>query len=169
MELKKSIDARLPEGSMPWYRLPQFKGTFSNKVRNRKITSTTSKSVLSTLRKTIRDIFCEDCDDTEFGSDQTYDTIEDDNFNDSFNVEMEKIHRVPLYGINKMKDMTQLSTDLFHSTLAYSSMANTHAALESIVDVMEIGSTVMMNRRIKGTKETDKNKLGYTSRSYARY
>ena len=65
--------------------------------------------------------------------------------------------------------MSQLSTDLFHSTLAYSGMANTHAALGSIVDVMEIGSTVLMDRKIRNTTEREKNEMGYTSKSYARY
>lgn len=169
IELKKDIDKRLPEGSSPWYRAPQFKGTFSNKVRNRKVTTNTGRAVLSTLRKTLRDIFCEDCDDTEFGSDQTYDTVQEDTFDNAFDVEMEKIHRVPLYGINKMRDMSQLSTDLFHSTLAYSGMANTHAALGAIVDVMEVGSEVLMNRKIGSTTEREKNKIGYVSKSYSRY
>ena len=37
MQLKADLDSRLPEGSMPLHRMPQFKGTFSNKIRNRRL------------------------------------------------------------------------------------------------------------------------------------
>jgi hypothetical protein len=119
--------------------------------------------------KSLRDTFCEECDDTEFGSDQTYDTVEEDTFDSTFDVEMEAIHRVPLYGINKMKDTSQLSTDLFHSTLAYSGMANTHESLSSIVDIMEVGSKVLYRRQVGNTNEEQKSEKGFTSHSYARY
>lgn len=169
MALKTSIDSRLPERSIPAHRAPQFKGTFTNKVRNRKLTTNTTSAIGSTMLTSLRDTFCEECDDTEFGSDQTYDTVEEDTFDSAFDVEMEAIHRVPLYGINKMKDTSQLSTDLFHSTLAYSGMANTHEALSSIVDVMEVGSQVLYRRQVGNTNEKQKSEKGFTSNSYARY
>ena len=50
-----------------------------------------------------------------------------------------RLHRLPLFGINKLKDMSELSTDLFQSTLAYASMANSHLALSQVVDTLEVG------------------------------
>ena len=74
--------------------------------------------------------------------------------------------RLPLYGINKLKDINELSTDVFHSTLAYASMAYTYQQIGSLVDMMEIGTTVFKNRKVEGVIEKNKK---FTSRSYKRY
>jgi len=74
--------------------------------------------------------------------------------------------RLPLYGINKLKDINELSTDIFHSTLAYASMAYTYQQMGSLVDMMEIGTTVFKNRKVEGVIEKNKK---FTSRSYKRY
>lgn len=42
--------------------------------------------------------------------------------------------------------MNEVSTDLLQSMLAYASMAHTHAAMSSIVDILEVGKNVLVKR-----------------------
>lgn len=65
MQLKADLDSRLPEGSMPLHRMPQFKGTFSNKIRNRRLFENSSKATIHTVMTEMRDTFCEDSEDTD--------------------------------------------------------------------------------------------------------
>lgn len=169
MQLKADLDARLPEGSTLAVRMPQFKGTFTNIVKNQNVGK--SKAIGSALRSKLRDTFCESSEDTDFGSDQTYNSEEEERFANNLAHEKENINRLPLYGINKLKDMNELSTDIFHSTLAYAGMANTYLAMNTLVDTLEVGREVLSERKVEGDKsEKDRalTKKG-TSRAYNRY
>lgn len=166
MDIKKSLDSRLPEGSTTPVRAPQFKGRFTNIIRNQ--TSGIVKATGSAIRSKIRDTFCESSEDTDFGSDQTYNSEEEEMFANSLAHEKEKIHRLPLYGINKLKDMTELSTDIFRSTLAYASMANTYRAMDQIVHTIEVGGHVLKEQRRIGDDTLEKDRKE-ASRAYTRY
>lgn len=166
MQLKTSLDERLPEGSTLPVRMPQFKGTFINIVRNQN--SGRVKAVGSALRSKLRDTFCESSEDTDFGSDQTYNSEDEERFANALAHEKEKIHRLPIYGINKLQDMNELSTDIFHSTLAYAGMANTYLAMSQIVDTLEVGSTVMKEQRRVGDDTLEKDRKN-ASNAYNRY
>jgi hypothetical protein len=50
------------------------------------------------------------------------------------NYEEERAQRLPVFGINKMKNMQDLSTDLFHSMLSYAAMATSYQCLDNVVD-----------------------------------
>lgn len=166
MQLKASLDERLPEGSTLPVRMPQFKGTFTNIVRNQN--SGRVKAVGSALRSKLRDTFCESSEDTDFGSDQTYNSEDEERFANALAHEKEKIHRLPIYGVNKLQDMSELSTDIFHSTLAYAGMANTYLAMGQIVDTLEVGSTVMKEQRRVGDDTLEKDRKN-ASNAYNRY
>lgn len=168
MQLKKSLDSRLPEGSTNSVRMPQFKGTFMNRVRNRRLTDNAASAFGGSIRTALRETFCESSEDTEYGSDQTYNNIEEDIFQNKLAFEKEKLNRLPIYGINKLKDMTEISTDLFQSTLAYAGMANTYAAFDTIVDTLEVGSEVLNRRKVGGIYTESENKAN-KSRAYNRY
>lgn len=168
MELKETFDKRLPEGATKAHRMPQFKGTFMNKIQNKRLFENTNKAVINTMRASIRDTFMEDSEDTEFGSDETYNSIEDDMFLTSLSYEREKVNRIPLFGINKLKDMSELSTDLFHSMFAYAGMANSYLALSQVADTLEVGGEVLSRRTVGGIlseQDSQENK----SRAYNRY
>lgn len=167
MSFKTELDGFLPEGSTNSFRMPQFKGTTMNKIRNRRLTEGTGKSIVYTLRRNLADTFVEDSEDRDFGSDQTYNTIEEDMFSNQLEFEEEKLNRVPLYGINKLKDSAELSTDLFQSTLAYAGMAHTYAAISNVSGTLEIGKDVLKRRMIGGIKP--ENKRSETSRAYKRF
>lgn len=166
MELKTSLDAKLPEGSTHGVRMPQFKGRFINRVKNQN--QGRLKAVGHALRGSIRDAFCESSEDRDLGSDQTYNSEEEELFGNALAYEKEKINRLPIFGINKLQDMTELSTDLFHSTLAYASMANSYEAMSKVVDVLEVGKTVLLKRSVKGT-DTEEERRGDKSRAYNRF
>ena len=168
MQLKAELDNKLPEGSIPLHRMPQFKGTFCNKIRNRKLFENSSKATIHTIMSEVRDTFCEDSEDTDYGSQQTYNTLEEDIFKNKLAFEKEKVNRVPLYGINKLKDPSELSTDLFYSTFAYAGMANSYAAISQIVDTLEVGKEVLNKRTIAGIN-SEESRLENKSRAYNRY
>lgn len=167
MNLKAELDGFLPDGSTNIYRMPQFKGTTMNKIRNRRMTEGTGKAISYTLRRNMADTFVEDSEDRDFGSDQTYNTIEEDMFSNQLEFEKEKLNRVPIYGINKLRDSAELSTDLFQSTLAYAGMAHTYAGISSIAGTLEIGKDVLKRRAVGGIRaESERDE---TSRAFKRY
>lgn len=166
--LKTGLDARLPEGSTLAVRMPQFKGSFTNIVRNQN--AGIKKAVGGALRSKMRDTFCESSEDTDFGSDMTYNSEDEERFANTLAHEKEKIHRLPIYGVNKLQDMNELSTDIFHSTLAYAGMANTYLAMNQVVDTLEVGREVLAERRVGGDKtEKERTKDEGTSRAFNRY
>lgn len=167
MALKRKLDSRLPEGSTNVYRMPQFKGTFLNKVRNKKLTESTNTAVKSTICQNIRNTFCEDSEDRDFGSELTYNSIEEDIFANELAYEKEKINRLPIFGINKLKDPSDISTDLFYSMFAYSGMVNSYAAMGQLVDTLELGKEVLSRRKVGGLK-TEKER-SEPSRTFTRY
>lgn len=149
------------------YRIPQFIGSTQNRIENLNRNMSLRKSISGALRQNVINIFTVTSEDRDYGSAATHNVIDEDVFSDSLDFEKEKIKRVPLYGINKLKDMSQLNTDLFSGLLQYSAMANTYAATSSIVDIIETGKDVLANRRVKGLKtELERAKK---SNVYSRY
>lgn len=189
LSLKEQLDTRI-DGQMPYYRAPQVKGAFGKKVANSVNQDESDRRMKKarafgkTLRKHIIDKFCEDSDDTDFGSAVTYNTIDDDVFKDKLFFEKEKLARLPLFFINKLKDTTDLSTDIFHAMLSYASMANSYFASAQVVNAAEIGSTLLQQRRtapgnnagkVAGffgealTKRDDRGGGGLAYRRYLKY
>lgn len=135
------------------YRMPQFRGSTQNRIENLKRTNPLGKAISSTIRQNLINTFTITSEDRDYGSAVTHNTIDEDVFSDRLDFEKEKIKRVPLYGINKLKDMSELSTDIFNGLLQYAAMANTYVATSSIVDILETGKDVLSHRKVKGLKE----------------
>lgn len=170
MELKRELDSRLPENSTFAVRMPQFKGTYMNKVQNRRYFDNVLTAHRSALRRELSDTFCETSEDTDFGSNNTYNKKEEGSlFCSKLDFEKEKINRLPIYGINKLEDMNDLSTDLFHSMLAYSSMANTYAVMNLVVDTLEVGTEVLHERKVGPNRLTESERKGAKSNAFNRY
>lgn len=168
IQLKRNIDSRLGEVHTKYYRAPQFKGTFMDKVRNKRLYEGTADAIKHTVIGEIRDTFCETSEDYEYGSNATYNSEDEQLFHDKLSFEKEKLNRVPLYGINLLQDMSELSTDIFHSMLAYSGMANQYAALSQIVDTLEVGREVLLERKVAGLK-TENERTDDKSYAFTRY
>jgi len=89
-------------------------------------------------------------------------------FKNDLDFEKDKLNRLPLFGINKLSDLNDLSTDLFHSTLSFASMALTHYSINSILGIMETTKEVLLNRTVGRDQETEYN-LSDKSNSYKRF
>lgn len=166
MAIKEQLD-NLTGGAMPAHRLPQFKGTFMNRVRNRG--SRLNPSLYGQgIWESVKETFCIDSEDTDYGGELTYNKREDDMFEDKLAFEKEKLNRLPLFGINKLEDMSQLSTDIFQSMLAYAGMASHYAAMNAIVDTLEVGKQVL-NRRTVGGASMEINREANKSNAFNRY
>lgn len=165
MDIKAQMDGFI-DNSMPLLRAPQFKGRFINRVRNR-------GSVLSPkaygrgIFNAVTETFCMDSEDSEYGCENTYNAQEEDVLDDDLGFQQEKYNRLTLFGVNRLKNMDDLSTDVFHSLLAYTSMATHYNAMNAVVDVMEVGKNVLNERSYKDRRE--RNREANKTRAYNRY
>lgn len=157
-QIKYELDSMLPVGSTTSYRLPQFRGTFMNSVRNSRPLEKGAFKTANAWRKTfgrrvILESFVETSEDTDYGDLNSMNSPDEELLGTKLNYEEERAARIPVFGINKLKNMQDLSTDLFHSMLAYASMATSYQCLDNVVDGLEVGAEALFNRNIQG-KET---------------
>lgn len=165
MSLKELLDS-MTGNAMPSHRAPQFKGTFFNSIRN-KGSRLNPKSYGSVWWDIIKDSFVTSEEDAEmYGSTLTYNSPEEDMFANRLAFEKEKINRVPLFGINRLKDMDMLSTDIYSSMLAYAGMATRYAAASQVIDTIEIGKEVLRKRKLGTEDETEGDGV---TRAFTRY
>lgn len=169
MEIKKELDSRLSPGATHLWRVPQFKGTFSNRLANKRNLMSRGKAMKLSIRDSILETFCESSEDTDYGDNTTLNSPYDNLLGTPMDYEQEKVNRVPVFGINKLEDMSQLSTDIFHSMLSYASMANSYQALNSVVDALEIGREALNSRTVKGKSGKRERDLEKHTRAYTRY
>lgn len=161
MQLKKELDALLPEGATNSYgvRAPQFQGTFVNKLRGAFGGKYTAGEHIKrvggvTIGSFILQRLGENPSDTEYGGE--HNTYDDDDLLEGEELLFSRAHynavnsyrRVPIYGVKKFKDPYKVSTDLIHSTLAYASMAYNYECLESIIDEVEVLKESLKKQRV---------------------
>ena len=167
MELKGDMDALLPQNATVRQRAPQMTGRLYHRFRNLQgMRNNNIAAFGQALRRRGQDMYAVRQDEAYlFGSNNEFNEIEDDPLENSTFFEREKINRLPLYGINKLKHMEDLSTDLFGTLLSYGSMAATYKAMERVVDIFELGRDTLKQRKVNGKSE----KMGSESRAYSRY
>ena len=144
--LKQGIDEECLGKNNLTLRAPQFKGLSMHKLRNRMSNSSFGKALGGTIWSNVTETFLEDAEDRDFGSQLTYNPQEMLS-TDAEIIEEDKIKRIPLFGINKLDNMDDLSTDLFHSTLAYASMAYRYNISRQFGSILEVGKEVMKRTR----------------------
>lgn len=172
MQLKQDLDSQLPAGATVSYRLPQFRGTFMNSVRNKAISEEghfkKTKSWFKTFgRRVFLESFVETADDTDYGDMTTMNHPDEELLGTKLDFESERGSRLPIFGVNKLKNMNDFSSDIFQSTLAYASMANSYAFLNDVVSGLEVGRAALATRdkNIKGGNSVE----NFKSRAYSRY
>lgn len=155
---KQIMDSRLPKGSAVGHRIPQFNTTTVwDGMRNREYMGTSIWDKGARLYDHIitraRDEIAGTVEDIEYGSLDTYNTEQDITFEDSYILKRDKINRLPMYGINKLKNIDNLSTNIFHNLLSYSVMSNTYQGVSSTVDIYEMANPVLQQQAVntKGT------------------
>lgn len=154
-QIKQELDSMLPIGSTTSYRLPQFRGTFMNSVRNSRALEHGPLKTANAWRRTfgrrvVLESFVETSEDTDYGDLNTMNSPDEELLGTKLNYEEERAARIPVFGINKLKNMNDLSTDLFHSMLAYASMATSYQCLDNVVDGLEVGAEALYSRNIQG-------------------
>ena len=171
MQIKEDMDAFLPKNATVTWRAPQMTGRFSHRYRNLKTRMGNTPAFWKAMRREVGDWYTIRPDEAwKFGSNNEFNTIEEDPLEDEMYFQREKINRLPLFGINKLKNRDDLSTDIFGTMVQYGSMAATYNAMEQVVDVFELGRDVLKQRQFKdsGSKFEIFRKKG-ESRAYARY
>jgi hypothetical protein len=167
-ELKEAMDRCLPDNATVPVRAPQFTGNLYHKYRNLKGQESNAGAFGRAIRRRSEELFTVKPEEGwMFGSNNEYTELSDDPMENEMFYEREKIDRLPLYGINKLPDMNNLSTDLFGTLLSYGSMAANNVAMREIADVFELGREVLRNRTVGNTKESQL-KSG-SSRAFTRY
>lgn len=167
MELKESMDALLPKNATVAERAPQFTGQLRHKFRNLKGQHNNAGAFGRAIRRRAHDlVYVKPEEAYLFGSNNEFNELNEDPLENEEYFEKEKIDRLPLFGINKLHNMNDLSTDLFGGLLQYGSMAATYAAMSQVVDVFELGRDVLKQRRVGDKMEKD---LKSESRAYSRY
>jgi len=172
MEIKKNMDELLPtNATVPW-RAPQMTGRFSHRYKNLNAKMNNSRAAFgNALRRSMQDWAVIRPDEAwMFGSNNEFNELNEDPLEDEMYFQREKINRLPVFGINKLKNMEDLSTDIFGTMMQYGSMAATYHAMSQLVDVFELGKDVLKQRRLdeKG-KKSEKNLDEGQTKAYARY
>ena len=89
MMLKEHLDELLPENTGFRYKVPQFKGRTMDRLKN---TKNSKGSMAKTFFRTnIAEIFVEDSEDTDYGNNQTFNSLEEDIFRNRNAYNREKI------------------------------------------------------------------------------
>lgn len=142
------INSRI-EGHLPVHRAPQFSATFiniiQNKIRERgNVVTGIAVGLWNWMKNAIR----QENDPEFFGSEETYNDdsyrskstkTKDEEQRDSMFVYSETIRRVPLFGVNKIKNTSNISTDLISATIAYAQMVNKNSANSKIENLIRLG------------------------------
>lgn len=152
-DFKMGLDQLLPKGSIPSHRVPQFNTTtLADGIRNRSYMDKKSK-LLDHMISKMRDTVVGTVEDIEFGSLDTYNRQSDMTFEDAFILREDGINRLPIYGVNKLKNIDNLSTNLFHNLLSYSVMARTYEGISQSVNIYEMAKDVLSD--VAQTKKAD--------------
>jgi len=163
MQIKQELDSLLPEGATVSRRLPQFRGTFSDALRNSAnfsnmgVVQKAKNAAKKFMRRDVLEKFVATSQDTDYGDLNTMNHPDDDMLGTALDYEKERPNRLVIFGVRKIENLEDLSTDLMHSTLAYASMATTYDALSNLVDALEVGKSVLYNRKVKPNKITKIN------------
>lgn len=88
--------------------------------------------------------YCLDVTSDNFGSILT--DTELTPFNDVYSLMNDGVNRLSLYGINKLKDMSELSTDLFMSLSLYANMAYRYSTLQEVYAKLMMMDKSLANR-----------------------
>lgn len=169
--IKKELDDLLEPGAAHNWRAPQFKGVVSTRIANKMATYSAVKSTGLAMRESFFETFCESSEDEDYGSNNTFNNPESDLLGTEMEFAKDRPNRIPVFGINRLQDMTQLSTDAFHSMIAYASMASSYNALSTLVDSLEVGRSALLYRKIdkKNVTEKDLAVSGDHTRAYSRF
>lgn len=129
------------------YRAPQYRASFSNIAENKKGYTNALAAGIGAVREWWHNLWYYEDTDTESG--YVYPSDERNykyyapgaRYAKSWYKKGEKtsMYRLPIHGVNRIKNTDKLSTDLFGSLERYAADLSTYAAQERVLDTLEIG------------------------------
>lgn len=167
MAIKQRLDGLLPVGATVSYRLPQIKGNICDTARNTMQQQTgafkrTKAYAKGLWRRTWLNVIATNKGGVEHGDETTMKSYDEGLLGTPLNFENERAYKLVTFGINKLEDMRDLSTDILGSLIAYSSMAHSYACTDAVVDALEVGRNTLWNRELKGKiTKLEKVKFGF--------
>lgn len=141
-------------------RAPQFKGSTIERVSHKG----------TQLWQALKDEFIKNANDDEFGSEET--DLEEQFYDTSATRQTKvQIDKLPLYGLKKLENLEELSTDFFHTMGMYIDMVCTYEANSLIVNDCELLCLALQEKRKGRTAYKDEqNNSGYThTRAYKQF
>ena len=182
--IKQSLDQFISEyhpDSITSYRLPQFRGTTISRMRHKSTYTPEgvrsagqkmhdklmSNSIYRTLHDEFIETFFEDALDEDFGDNSCYNKEDDSFFDGASLLDREFLRRVPVYGVNKLQDIYNLSTDVVFSTMQYAAMALNVRGMSTTAAILNNGEEILKTRVVNGSVEGTKK--GSQSNIYKRY
>lgn len=153
-QLKREIDKNLPSGSTVSYRAPQFKTSLFHRmgnafIGNGNVFKKGGKAVLAGLNA-CGAAFVMNATEGDFGSDMHATDSDVQIVKNPYYDDYMKLDRLPIYGVKKVKNYTQFSTDIWNGLAMYGNMAYKYNAKEKIIHALEIGRGVLKKRKIGG-------------------
>ena len=157
-KLKRELDRELPQGSTVSNRAPQFKTSLFHRLGNAFIGNDNiaikGKNAILAGLNACGATFVMNATEGDFGSDMH-------NTDDDFQIvknpyydDYMRLDRLPLYGIKKVQKYTQFSTDIWNGLAMYGNMAYKYAAKDKIINVLELGKSVLGKRKIGGYEQS---------------
>lgn len=132
INLKRSLDYRLPARYVRFNKAPQIRRDFLERVMGR-------GNKFQYLLESFKDNLVRREDDTEFAYARQ-------------DFEGNQIYNLPIYYTRPLKDKNDLSTDCTSTMIAYAAMANDYAAMNDIIDALETGRTILSERKVAQTR-----------------
>ena len=162
LSLKAELDAKLnryQSGSTVLHRMPQFRGTTINRM--------VTEGVIDTIVNSIQETIFQDSEDQDFGSNATINDEESSFITKNAFASFEMRQRLPMFGVNKLKNVDQLTSDLYRGLLSYAVMANNVEAMSNVAPISLLTRDILGKRKIENTTEGDFSHLGsYGTHSY---
>ena len=166
------MDRNLPEGATVTVRAPQIVGELRHRFYNLKEGG--QDAVRSWMNAVFREmgdgIHIREDEAYLFGTNNEFNEIGTDPLQDRTYFEKDKRDRLAFWGVNRLKDMSNLNTDLFSTMSNYACMSSMYGAMSSVVDIAELGKQVLAARTLRNPGDNeDKQVSGKNTRCYARY
>lgn len=132
MNLKKTLDYRLPAKYVKFNKAPQIRRDFLERALG-------EGNKVKYLWENLKDALVRREDDTEFSY-----TKQD--------FEGNQIYNLPIYYTKTLSNMEDLSMDCTSTMIAYASMAEDYAAMNNVIDALEVGRIILKSREVNRTK-----------------
>ena len=152
-DIKKELDLMLPPSKANFMAVPRVRKDFVERLKGAKSFS----DIGAITKRGIGDMFIQREDDADFG--EFAETLEEETFkNKMFDPDGRNVDTLPVLYTSPLKDKNDLSTDIISSLMLYSNMAYKYNELYEVVDILEVGRTLLSNRDIERTEDGSKIK-----------